>query len=214
MMAFTTPSGSHAPRYALILLLLVCTLIYLKGLFGGFLFDDFPNIVDEPTFQAISRHEGSLESAIQASRAGPLHRPISASSFALDAYVFGLEPLAFKLHNLALHLLNGFLLYALARRLIPRLLPSADEPARRHLALFATALWLLHPLHVGSVLYIVQRMNLLSTLFTLILVPVVFTLTLDFQHWLRGGLITTPSSVRTAADAPIPAAPPAVEIAS
>ena len=37
----------------------------------------------------------------------------------------------------------------------------------RWLALLTSALWLLHPLHVSTVLYAVQRMAQLSTLFTL-----------------------------------------------
>jgi HAE1 family hydrophobic/amphiphilic exporter-1 len=54
----------------------------------------------------------------------------------------------------------------------------------------------------------------ISTLFTLILVPVVFTLTLDLQHWLRGDLIAETIVVRTPTDGPIPAAAPAIEVAS
>jgi HAE1 family hydrophobic/amphiphilic exporter-1 len=53
-----------------------------------------------------------------------------------------------------------------------------------------------------------------STLFTLILVPVVFTLTLDFQHWLRGDRPAVSPTVHVPADVPIPAATPAVEVAS
>ena len=52
-----------------------------------------------------------------------------------------------------------------------------------------------------------------STLFTLILVPVVFTLTLDFQHWLRGPLLAPPAALRAAAVEPLPAAAPEVEVA-
>src|SRR3546814_3789435 len=65
-------------------------------------------------------------------------------------------------------LFRSLLLYALSLRLIPRLLRQQSSPQLvKAYSLFVTAIWLLHPLHVSNVLYIVQRMNLLATLFTL-----------------------------------------------
>jgi len=53
-----------------------------------------------------------------------------------------------------------------------------------------------------------------STLFSLILVPVVFSLTLDLQHWLRGPLLAPPPAISAPADEPSPAMPTDVEVAS
>lgn len=156
-------------RWLLLASILLCVLVYLRGLFGGFLFDDFGSIVQNPSLRALDGSGFRWFALALSSNAGVLRRPLSMLSFGLDYSLFGLNPLAFKSVNLAIHLLNGMLLYALTRRLAPRLLPSnaAIRNLPTYLALLASSLWLLHPLNVGSVLYVVQRMNLLATLFTL-----------------------------------------------
>jgi hypothetical protein len=157
--------ASH--RMALVIVLLVCAVVYASGLFGGFLFDDYGSIVDN---RALINVDGSwprwLALALS-SEAGILRRPLSMLSFGLDYWLFGLSPLAFKIHNLVLHLVNGLLLFALAKRLAPRLMPASAAATAPFVALVAMALWLLHPLNVGSVVYIVQRMNLLAVAFML-----------------------------------------------
>lgn len=148
----------------------VCALVYLPGLFGGFLFDDFGVIVDNPALRGLGGSSFHWLQLALSSNAGMLRRPISMLSFGLDYRLFGLSPFAFKLTNLAIHLCSGALLYALARRLIPRLIGATDShnaPPARAVALLVSALWLLHPLNVSTVVYVVQRMNMLATLFVL-----------------------------------------------
>ena len=98
-----------------------------------------------------------------------LMRPISMLSFAVNYYISGLDPLPFKATNLAIHVATGLAIYALGIQLIPRLLRQVAAPATtRAIALVAASIWMLHPLHVSNVLYVVQRMNQLSTLFALL----------------------------------------------
>src|SRR3546814_19252269 len=95
---------------------------------------------------AVAQHQGSWLAVAESSKSGPLHKPISSLSFAADLYFFGFEPLAFKVHHLAIHLLNGLLLYALSLRLIPRLLRHQSSPHLVHAySLFLTAIWHLSP---------------------------------------------------------------------
>jgi hypothetical protein len=94
---------------------------------------------------------------------GPGGRPISIASFLLSAWMGGVTPFAFKAGNLAVHLVNGFLLYALASRLALR--DPVYAPRARLAALVLTGVWLLHPLLVSTVLYAVQRMAMLSATF-------------------------------------------------
>lgn len=153
-------------------LMAVCTGVYISGLFGGFQFDDYPNIVNNNLLQAT---DGTLYHwwlAALSSNSGLLRRPISMLSFGANIYLFGMNPIAFKLVNLFIHILNGVLIYRLSLLLLPYLHSSYAAPARedhnRTVALIAAALWILNPLHVSNVLYIVQRMNLLTALFTLL----------------------------------------------
>ena len=87
------------------------------------------------------------------------------ASFLLTTWLWGTDPFSYKLGNLVVHLLCGLLGFLLLRRVLcldPRLAPHATL-----LAAIASAIWLLHPLHVSTVLYAVQRMAQLATLFTL-----------------------------------------------
>jgi len=143
---------------------------YFGGLGGGFLFDDFQTIVDNPALRAIGTSSQNWLAVALSSDAGLLRRPLSMLSFGFNVALFGMSPFAFKAVNLGIHLANGLLVFAIGRRLAGRLIHAgAGEDTASHdgLALLAAALWLLHPLHVSSVVYIVQRMNELATLFTL-----------------------------------------------
>ncbi len=131
--------------------------LYGMGLSGGFFFDDDANIVQVESLQVEQLTLYSLQTAWQSGRAGPLGRPVAQVSFALNHYFSGFDPYYFKLTNLVIHLLTGMLVFLVARRLTPSML----------LAGFAAALWLLHPIQVTSVLYVVQRMTSLSALFLL-----------------------------------------------
>ena len=98
---------------------------------------------------------------------GPSGRPVAQLSFALNHYFSGLDPFAFKLTNLAIHLANGVLIFILALRLLASLRVSTEQ--RRALiaaGLLATA-WLLHPIQLLPVLHVVQRMTSLSAFFLL-----------------------------------------------
>jgi len=96
---------------------------------------------------------------------GLLGRPLSMLSFFANASTTGLATFPFKLTNLGIHLACGILIYALLSRLLVR--DSHFGLQAKRIALIVSALWLLHPMQVSTVLYIVQRMAQLSTLFTL-----------------------------------------------
>lgn len=167
-----TQIGRASRSWALAALVISACVVaaYFRGLFGEFLFDDFHNIVENPAIQAMDGSGDSWLSASLSSNAGKLRRPVSMASFAANHRLFGMHPFPFKVVNLALHLLCGLLIYRLSCHLVPRLMDGGLKPHGpgtdpRSISLLITAIWLLHPLSVSSVLYVVQRMNLLSTLF-------------------------------------------------
>lgn len=164
------PRLSRAVLVALTGLVVVCVAVYWSGLGGGFLFDDYQTIVNNPALRTIGTPSQNWLAIALSSDSGLLRRPLSMLSFGFNVALFGASPLAFKAINLAIHLANGLLVFAIGRRLAGRLVraDAHDDGANRDgLALLATALWLLHPLHVSSVVYVVQRMTELATLFTL-----------------------------------------------
>lgn len=160
-----------AATYVLLGTLLVVSIAaYLASAHGGFQFDDFQNIVNNRALRAIGTPSQNWLALALSSDAGMLRRPLSMLSFGLNVAAFGMNPFAFKLVNLAIHLVNALLFYAIGHRIAGRLMPQSNASHAvdpNLIALIATGLWLLHPLNLSGVVYIVQRMNELATLFTL-----------------------------------------------
>jgi tetratricopeptide (TPR) repeat protein len=154
----------------LLLLLGVLTVaIYFPGLGGDYVFDDLPNLLNNKRLQIDAISLESLQGAALSSGSGSLRRPVSMASFALNRYFFGIAPYSYKLINLTIHLLTGLGLFLLGRLLMRayQRWRHADYPdaAVFWLPLVVSGLWLVHPLNLTSVLYIVQRMTALATLF-------------------------------------------------
>ncbi len=153
-------------------MLLACLAIYWPGLQGGFLFDDFPNLVMNQDWKLREMTMAQWQRAMGHGLASDVGRPLAMATFALNHYLTGLDPFWLKLTNLGFHLCNGMLVVAFTRLLI-RGLPEHGGalPTRAGSAcipwLVATA-WLLHPLQVSSVLYVVQRMEIAATTFVLL----------------------------------------------
>lgn len=147
-----------------ILLLGLCALLYWPGLRGELIVDDLPNL---KPFGDLERGLIRWQDIITDNESGPLGRPVTMLSFLADYYMGEGRVFQFKLTNLLIHLLCGVLVYALARLLYARHRTMAPG-ARTWWALLAMALWLTAPLFASTVLYVIQRMAQLATLFSLI----------------------------------------------
>jgi protein O-mannosyl-transferase len=156
-------------RVLFLLLLLAVAALYWPGLGGGFVFDDYPNIVENPALRLFDGRLASLFDASTGGIASPLGRPLSMASFAANYYYGGESPFGFKLVNLLIHLANGVLVMFLVQRLWPRLTGHHQAEPRQSewAALWISALWLLHPINLTPVLFVTQRMTSLSTLLML-----------------------------------------------
>lgn len=151
---------------ALVLLTALTTASYWPGLSGGFIFDDHANITANQALHLTEVEPEALWQASQSGNSGLLGRPLSMVSFALNFVLGGDDPLGFKVTNLAIHLVTGGALAALVLSLLSApTLPALPETRKRVIAAAAAAIWLLHPLNLSTVLYVVQRMTSLAALF-------------------------------------------------
>jgi hypothetical protein len=112
------PTCRQGQSLGLAAILALIALVYRPGLSGGYLFDDFPNLVANDETDIGQLTPGELLSAAFAGDSGPLSRPVSMLSFTLERYFFGLDPRAMKLTNLAIHLVNTLLVFFLIRELL------------------------------------------------------------------------------------------------
>lgn len=161
------------------LVLVISAAVYLPGIAGPYVFDDRQNLLQNSFLRIDSLELAALQHASFSVASGPLLRPLSMLSFALNYYFAGSfdQTTPFKLTNLAIHAVNGLLIFWLMRLIFARLSHmdgTSDPSVFRGLGrneLFAAAvalLWVVHPINLTSVLYIVQRMASLSALFTLL----------------------------------------------
>jgi len=146
--------------------LLFTTLVYWPGLGGPFLFDD---IVNFSSLMHLDKHNtfNRVYQFILTGNAGSLGRPISLLSFMINDNAWPSNPWSFKYTNMLIHMLNGVLVFIVCLQL-SRFIHTEPESKYRYLfAGIASTIWLLHPMQTSTVLYVIQRMTQLSTLFTL-----------------------------------------------
>lgn len=156
----------RSPKFAMLLTLAATAIVYWIGLRGPFVFDDAQNLAPLNDWL---QGRSTWTSVVMGNDSGPLGRPVSMASFVLNVALMGTSAHAFKLGNLLIHLFNGVLVFALFRRLAdPRLPNSAAHEQGPWLPWLAASVWLLHPLLASTVLYVVQRMAMLSATFTLL----------------------------------------------
>jgi protein O-mannosyl-transferase len=91
-------------------------------------------------------------------------------TIALDHLVWGDNPFGYKLTNIILHAGNAVLIFLLALRLIAFNNKTAgqSEPVSVFWALALALAWAVHPLQTSTVLYAVQRMEILALSFILL----------------------------------------------
>ena len=167
--------------------------VYLPGLSGPFVFDDEPNLINNPYIHLESLDWPSLRNAALSGESGLFRRPIASLSFGLNFYLAGgFVAFYFKLTNLIIHGINAALVFLLAERVSSRFAgrskagPAYSPP--RLLPLVVATVWLLHPIQLTSVLYIVQRMTSMSAFFVLAGLLIFFDGRTRFSKQRPGGL--------------------------
>src|SRR5690348_1717236 len=172
------------PWLLLAIAVILTAVVYWPGLTGGWVFDDYPNIVDNGAIHITPVHS-TLAAWVNSAISSPssfLHRPLASLTFSLNWYFGGGDPWPFKLTNVIIHLVNGVLLFFMLRALLRSLalraecfrrmadgggFPTIDDAAATRLALIVSAAWMLLPINLMAVLYVVQRMESLCQVFML-----------------------------------------------
>ena len=175
---------NHTGWWLLFAAFVLTIAVYWPGLSGGFLFDDYPNIVDNSGVQPQDASFSSLVGAALSSPSSEFKRPLASLSFAANYLTTGIDPYWMKLTNLAIHLFNGLLVFLLTRVLLRSVFAGAHPVHNAAtgsraecavtkaqvgmVAALVAAGWLLLPINLTGVLYVVQRMESMANLFVLL----------------------------------------------
>jgi tetratricopeptide (TPR) repeat protein len=147
-------------------------LVYSNTFSSPFVFDDEINIVANP----INKDLGYFARPSSAkSFRGPVEYPallkryMGHLSFALNYRLHGLDVTGYHVVNLAIHLINGGLVYLLVVLTFrtPRLENSQLRQSAGGIALMSALLFVCHPVQTQAVTYIVQRLASMAAMFYL-----------------------------------------------
>lgn len=177
---------AHAGRrrlrtFGLVLIGALALLLYGDTLPLPFVFDDHVYLVDNPLmknirsfvwmgdftrFANLSKNLG-LDPDLSTNL---ILRPVTYFTFYLNYLADGMNPRCFRAVNIAIHGANAIVLLLLVSRLLRTSKKRGALPdfSTELIALFAALLFLVHPLQIESVTYVVQRFTSLGTLFYLL----------------------------------------------
>ena len=151
------------PLFAVLVLV---TAAYGNHFHNGYHFDDFHAVTTNPYIRDLRNiplifKDADTFSTLPTNREW---RPIVTTSLAIDyALARGLRPAYFQTSDFFWFLVQLCLMYALFRHILDFARPD-HHPANRAIALFATALYGVHPAIAETVNYIIQRGDVYSTL--------------------------------------------------
>lgn len=143
--------------FIFLLISLLVTIVYYPSFSVPFYFDDFPSLVNN-----YKLHQSSFTQLISNLNL----RSFGYFTFWLNFKLFGLDLTALHITNLLIHLMNGGLIYSLIVLLGQYFKLPTDRI--KLIALLTCVIWLLHPLNIQAVTYIVQRFASLVTIFYLL----------------------------------------------
>ncbi|MDP2158149.1 MAG: tetratricopeptide repeat protein [Nitrospirota bacterium] len=146
----------------LIAALLAAAAVYFPALHGGFQFDDYLSIAENPSIKNPS--ELLSYSTVRSVFSGG--RPLTLLTFALNYAIGGLAAEGYHILNLLAHLAVSTAVFFFVLHMIYASSPGGDNTKGR--ALLVAAIFALHPVQTGAVSYIVQRAEVLAAFFYLL----------------------------------------------
>ena len=130
-------------------------LIYFNSLANGFVFDDNHYVTQN---HLIKNLDILALKEIFSSFYKWDYLPLTHISLSLDYFLFGLNPMGYRITNISLHIVNAFLTYQLILLVL----------GNKKIALWTGLLFLVHPVNVESVAWVSERKNVLSLTFFLL----------------------------------------------
>jgi Tfp pilus assembly protein PilF len=149
-------------------LILLCLVVYARGLGGDFVMDDWPVIKENSRITALHHvpdyfTSGVWDNTDLAEKVNvtdtSLYRPLFLITLNMGYHLWGANPMAFHALNLVLHCVNTVLVFYLILGFIGRANTTA--------AVFGAAVFAVHPVHVESIAWIAGITDPLVSLFLL-----------------------------------------------
>jgi len=152
-------SETKKKAFSILFIAAVATVIYSNSFYASFHLDDTPAIVENYAI-----HRFDLKEIFTTSS-----RPVLDVTFALNYYFGKLDVFGYHLVNLMLHIANGIMLYFILLWTINLANPKNSANLINFRApLYASLIFIAHPVQTQAVTYIVSRSSVLATTFYLL----------------------------------------------
>jgi protein O-mannosyl-transferase len=141
-------------------------LCYASAFSNELLYDDVP-LIETNAFLRTTHGLWIFftRASITSSPIWPHHyRPILMLTFWLNYWLGGVDPVGYRVTNLAVHMVNGWLAFCLLRRVLRRWVPAPDSDWA---SAFGASIFLLHPIQSIALNLVLKRNSSLCALFML-----------------------------------------------
>src|SRR5262245_15864254 len=152
-----TSTTIFSPRTAFVISCLLVALCYLNSLPNDFVFDDGPIVASNPAIRTIDPIKFVKSPYWTTQQYGGIYRPFTIFSLSVDYAIWKRWAPGFRLTNLALHAVNGFLLFLLCTGIVGEgIVPLA-----------AMLIYVTHPVPTEAVTGLFGRSELFAAAFLL-----------------------------------------------
>ena len=172
----------YSQRAVLLLYAVIGALLYGRTIAYPMVFDDLLYLAENPLFrefhhfpELLTQFKQKVICLAPLGKDGDISanfalRPITYFSFFINYQIGELTPNSYRLVNILIHVGNAFLTFRLSRRLLsaPHFSTTTEGTHSGTAPLIAGLIFLVHPLQIESVTYIIQRATSLCTLFYLL----------------------------------------------
>jgi tetratricopeptide (TPR) repeat protein len=154
--------------FPILLIVAVSLAVYSNTLANGFVYDDVPQVVQNPWIRELRFISEIFSTNVWAFQgiSTNYYRPFMHISFMLSYYLFGLAPWGFHFVNILLHAGVTVLVYLISFRLFR--MANQTSPFATMLSFIAALLFAVHPVHTEVVAWVGGVTDLLFTLFFLL----------------------------------------------
>lgn len=152
-------SGMRGNLVAVVLIGIIATAVYSNSFDCSFHFDDTHAIVENYTIHRFDLNKILFNS----------NRPILDLTLAVNYHFGKLDVFGYHLVNLLLHISNGIMIYfiLLWTARLPAVRPNYEDRSYR-IALYASLIFVVHPVQTEAVTYLISRSEVLASSFYLL----------------------------------------------
>lgn len=133
---------------AFLIIVVVGLVVYFNSLFNNFVWEDFGQLVNNPIAQNVTNIPtffmgGTYYSDNSGVLIGNLYRPLMVVYFSIVTTLFGLNPFAFHLLQVLIHVANSYLVFLFLKKFL-----------KSKTSFFMALIFLVHPINTETVSYI------------------------------------------------------------